>query len=75
MLDRTSLSLSERKAYSDAVLCLMSKPSKFAPGLVPGAKNRYDDFVAIHINNTLSIHATVCQITSCPIEDFTAKIT
>ena len=25
----------------------------------PGAKTRYDDFVAIHMKNTLSIHGTV----------------
>jgi hypothetical protein len=49
----------ERKAYTDAVLCLQSKPSKLADGLAPGAKSRYDDFVAIHINNTMTIHATV----------------
>lgn len=61
ILDRTTLAPVERKAYSDAVLCLMAKPSKLSPDLVPGAKNRYDDFVAIHINNTLSIHATVCS--------------
>jgi len=54
----TTLSNSERQAYTDAVLCLMSLPSKIDPTLVPGARSRYDDFVAIHINQTLSIHAT-----------------
>lgn len=49
----------ERKAYTDAVLCLQSKPSKFPAGVAPGAKTRYDDFVAVHINSTLFIHATV----------------
>jgi len=51
----------ERKAYSDAVLCLTKKPSRLAainPSLAPGAKSRYDDFVAVHVNNTLTIHAT-----------------
>ena len=51
---------SERKAYTNAVLCLQSKPSKFAPGVVPGAKTRYDDFLAVHMNQTLVIHGTVC---------------
>lgn len=27
--------------------------------MAPGAKTRYDDFVATHINQTLSIHGTV----------------
>jgi len=52
---------SKRKEYTNAVLCLQSKPSKFAPGEVPGAKTRYDDFVAVHMNQTLIIHGTVCH--------------
>lgn len=52
------LSNSEKKAYTDAVICLQSKPAKTNPALAPGAKTRYDDFVAVHINNTLTIHAT-----------------
>ncbi|RDW75127.1 hypothetical protein BP6252_06269 [Coleophoma cylindrospora] len=54
----TSLKPQERKAYTDAVLCLQSKPSRLDPAVVPGAKNRYDDFVALHINQTLFIHLT-----------------
>lgn len=41
--NRTTLPASERKAYTDAVLCLMSKPSRLAaldPNLAPGAKTR-----------------------------------
>ncbi|KAI5779941.1 hypothetical protein DFH27DRAFT_364301 [Peziza echinospora] len=53
-----SLSTSERKAYIDAVLCLQAKPSKSDPVKVPGARSRYDDFVAVHVNQTLSIHGT-----------------
>ncbi|RDL39904.1 Di-copper centre-containing [Venustampulla echinocandica] len=52
------LSNSERKSYSDAVLCLMSKPSKTNPSDASGAKSRYDDFVWIHIMQTLEIHGT-----------------
>ncbi|CRK37067.1 hypothetical protein BN1723_015173 [Verticillium longisporum] len=33
-------------------------PSKVDSSDVPGARTRYDDFVAIHINQTLSIHGT-----------------
>ncbi|KAK8088223.1 Tyrosinase-like protein orsC [Apiospora hydei] len=48
----------ERKAYTKAVNCLLNKPSKYDPNVVPGAKSRYDDFVAQHINQTMSIHGT-----------------
>jgi tyrosinase len=37
----------------------MNKPSKADPSFAPGARSRYDDFVAVHINQTLSIHGTV----------------
>ncbi|KAH7378447.1 hypothetical protein DE146DRAFT_320127 [Phaeosphaeria sp. MPI-PUGE-AT-0046c] len=48
----------DRKAYITAVQCLMSSPSKSDPARVPGARTRYDDFVAQHINQTGTIHAT-----------------
>ena len=47
-----------KTAYINAVLCLQSKPAK-SGAFAPGAKSRYDDFVAVHINQTLSIHGTV----------------
>ncbi|KAI1136430.1 Di-copper centre-containing protein [Hypoxylon sp. FL0543] len=53
-----SLSNDQRKAYTDAVLCLQSLPAKTPTSLVPGARSRYDDFVATHINQTLNIHYT-----------------
>ncbi|PLB40132.1 tyrosinase family protein [Aspergillus candidus] len=53
-----SLSKRERKDYTSAVNCLHSKPSKSDPSFAPGARNRYDDFVAVHINQTIFIHAT-----------------
>jgi tyrosinase len=40
------------------VQCLSKKPAKTPSSIAAGAKNRYDDFVAIHINSTLSIHGT-----------------
>ncbi|KAJ9496645.1 hypothetical protein H2202_007719 [Exophiala xenobiotica] len=46
----------ERTSYINAVLCLQKLPSKIPAGLVPGAKSRFDDFTATHINQTLSIH-------------------
>ncbi|KAI0201444.1 Di-copper centre-containing protein [Astrocystis sublimbata] len=52
------LSADDRKAYIKAVLCITSSPSKLDPAQVPGAKTRYDDFVAVHINQTMFIHST-----------------
>ncbi|KAH7024820.1 uncharacterized protein B0I36DRAFT_366729 [Microdochium trichocladiopsis] len=40
------------------VKCLMDAPSRIPEGVAPGAKSRYDDFVAVHINQTLTIHFT-----------------
>ncbi|KAF2002056.1 Di-copper centre-containing protein [Amniculicola lignicola CBS 123094] len=54
----SSLSSGEKKEYIAAVQCLATKPAKTPAGLAAGAKNRYDDFVATHINQTLSIHGT-----------------
>ncbi|KAF4617957.1 hypothetical protein G7Y89_g15025 [Cudoniella acicularis] len=53
-----TLSNAERKSYTDAVLCLMSKPALTNPTEVPGARSRYDDFLYTHINQTLTIHGT-----------------
>ncbi|KAK7189051.1 hypothetical protein DPSP01_012677 [Paraphaeosphaeria sporulosa] len=46
----------ERKAYISAVQCLQKLPSKSDPTWAPAAKTRYDDFVAIHVNQTMYIH-------------------
>lgn len=56
---RGSMSKKDRLAYIDAVLCLQSKPPNAAPGLVPGARSRFDDFQAVHINQTYLIHFNV----------------
>jgi tyrosinase len=58
---RSMLSTSEKKDYIAAVQCLSKKPARTPAGLAAGVKNRYDDFVASHINATLSIHGTVCM--------------
>ncbi|KAH8901347.1 Di-copper centre-containing protein [Thozetella sp. PMI_491] len=52
------ISKPERRAYIDAVLCLLKAPSKLDPKQFPGAKSRYDDFVVVHMNQTLTIHNT-----------------
>ena len=55
-----SFSTPEKKAYIGSVLCLQQKPARTPSHLAPGARTRYDDFVATHINQTLQIHYTVC---------------
>ncbi|KAI6836173.1 tyrosinase central domain-containing protein [Hortaea werneckii] len=57
-----TLSEGEKKEYIDAVLCLQSKPA-ISGAIAPGAKSRYDDFVATHINQTLTIHGTANFLT------------
>ncbi|KAK4460922.1 hypothetical protein QBC42DRAFT_100129 [Cladorrhinum samala] len=52
------LSDGEKKDYIRAVKCLQSKPARTPSSLVPGAKSRFDDFVAAHINQTMTIHWT-----------------
>ncbi|KAI0147191.1 Di-copper centre-containing protein [Xylariaceae sp. FL1272] len=52
------ISADDKKAYIKAVLCLTTSPSKLDATQYPGAKTRYDDFVAVHINQSLSIHGT-----------------
>jgi tyrosinase len=52
-------SVGEKKIYIKAVICLQALPSRTPSYLAPGAKTRYDDFVATHINQTLFIHRMV----------------
>ncbi|RKK06848.1 hypothetical protein BFJ66_g16996 [Fusarium oxysporum f. sp. cepae] len=53
-----TLSKSEKKSYIDAVKCLQSKPTKSPASFAPGAKTRFDDWVAVHLNQTQMIHYT-----------------
>ncbi|KAL4747750.1 hypothetical protein BDW72DRAFT_181872 [Aspergillus terricola var. indicus] len=53
-----ALSKRERKEYIDAVQCLIDSPSQIDPSFAPGARTRFDDFVAVHINQTFIIHTT-----------------
>ncbi|KAB5560194.1 hypothetical protein GE09DRAFT_82182 [Coniochaeta sp. 2T2.1] len=51
-----SLSEQQRLNYINAIKCLQKKPARTPQSLVPGARSRFDDFVAVHINQTLTIH-------------------
>ncbi|KAI7924943.1 hypothetical protein M9X92_003519 [Pyricularia oryzae] len=53
-----ALSRDEKLAYIDAVKCLQSKPGKTPADLAEGVRTRFDDFVATHINQTMTIHYT-----------------
>ncbi|KAM3422209.1 hypothetical protein BST61_g2574 [Cercospora zeina] len=55
--DWDSLQPDEKRAYIQAVQCLQRKPA-LSGSIAPGAKSRYDDFIATHVNQTISIHNT-----------------
>ncbi|KAI9712652.1 MAG: hypothetical protein M1820_001273 [Bogoriella megaspora] len=54
----STFSTKQKQEYVDAVKCMAEKPAKSSRDSIPGARNRYDDFVGVHINQTLSIHGT-----------------
>lgn len=55
---RADTTPAEKRAYIAAVQCLTKAPSKLPAAQYPGAKTRFDDFMAVHMKNTLSIHGT-----------------
>lgn len=55
---RSTFSTSEKKAYIGAVQCLAKLPPKTSRVICPGCRNRYDDFVATHIQQSFTIHVT-----------------
>ncbi|KAH7324193.1 hypothetical protein B0I35DRAFT_157459 [Stachybotrys elegans] len=57
-MDWAALGPKERKDYIAAVKCLQRLPSKSDKNWAPGARSRFDDFLAIHINRTTTIHST-----------------
>ena len=46
----------DRKAYTDAVKCLMTKPSQLDQTLYPAATNRFMDYAVVHVNRTREVH-------------------
>ncbi|KAK4194155.1 hypothetical protein QBC40DRAFT_321258 [Triangularia verruculosa] len=51
------LTLAQRKEYTDAVLCLMSKPA-LTSNVAPGAKSRFDDYIVVHVQQTPRNHGS-----------------
>lgn len=54
---RGSLTKRQRKSYIDAVHCLTHKPAQTPLSEIPGVRNRYDDFVGSHLQQTPFVHA------------------
>ncbi|EFX04978.1 tyrosinase central domain containing protein [Grosmannia clavigera kw1407] len=48
----------EKLDYISAVKCLQGLPPRTPANVSAGAKSRFDDFVAVHIQQTLTIHYT-----------------
>ncbi|KAJ5108440.1 tyrosinase [Penicillium angulare] len=46
----------EKRSYIDAFLCLTELPAITPRHLAPGVRSRFDDFVAVHINQSYHIH-------------------
>ena len=56
--DWRTFSANQKKSYIKSILCLQELPSLTPSDKAPGARSRYDDFVATHINQTTGIHYT-----------------
>lgn len=52
------LSPAAQKHYTSSILCLQSLPARTPSNISNGTKSRYDDFIATHIQQTLTIHYT-----------------
>lgn len=49
----------QRKSFISAVKCLQTTPSLFPEGEVPGSYSLFEDYAAVHLNQTPYIHLTV----------------
>jgi tyrosinase len=55
-VDFASMEPCDRKAYTDAVRCLMEQPSQLDPTIYPAAINKYFDYAVVHVNRTALVH-------------------
>ncbi|EEH36257.2 tyrosinase central domain-containing protein [Paracoccidioides lutzii Pb01] len=53
-----TLTADEKKEYINAVLCLQKLESIWPQSEVPGVRSRFDDFVALHIQQARLVHFT-----------------
>src|SRR3569833_791171 len=56
---RRTKSASQRRNNNTADKSLQTKPSLYPAGQVPGSHGVFEDFGAVHINQTVFIHLTV----------------
>lgn len=56
---RGTLPAKARRDYIKAVKCLTRKPPKSSKTDVPGARSRFDDWVALHIKEASNVHFSV----------------
>lgn len=54
--DFSTMAPAERKAYTDAIKCLRSKPSQLDQTIYPAATDRYMDYAVTHVNRTKVVH-------------------
>ncbi len=54
--NRSTLTTAEKTDYINSVKCLQSEPAKTPKDAAPAVRTRYDDFTALHVNNTIRIH-------------------
>ncbi|KAJ5924399.1 hypothetical protein N7466_008586 [Penicillium verhagenii] len=54
----------EKKSYINAVLCMTKSRTITPPHLAPGTRSRFDDFVAVHINQSYHVHRDASRITN-----------
>lgn len=55
-MNRNTLTAAEKGDYIASIKCLQSKPAQTPKEAAPGVQTRYDDFTAVHANNTVRIH-------------------
>ena len=58
-LARGDMTIEQRTDFINATLCLMKIPGKAPKDQFPGAKTRFDDFMAYHMTNAGSLHDTL----------------
>lgn len=63
IIPRGDLSVGDKLAYIAAVKCLINRPSQYDRNQYPGARTRFDDFVIVHMKQTLHIHGTANFLT------------
>lgn len=50
------MSEAQRQEYNAAINCLLKLPPKSDQTRFPGAKSRYEDFVAFHMTHAMQLH-------------------